>query len=61
MKTVDWKFVGFLYTLLAVVLLVGYGPTTKYTDMAIGGLIAVVTAMGRDLYRSRTSEDDKKS
>ena len=54
MDTISWKFIGFLYTLLALVLLSIFGKDLPYGEMVIGGLIAVLTGQGRDLYRSTT-------
>jgi len=58
MRTIDWKFTGFMVVLTAMVMLCIWGKESRYaeaTTVALGTLLAV---MGRDLYRSTTPSND---
>lgn len=56
MKSLELKFMGFFYTLLALVLLVMFGKDLPYGEIAVGGLLAIATGQGRDLYRKESND-----
>ena len=56
MEVLRWKICGFLYTLLALVSVCVFAKDLPYGEIVIGGLIAILTAQARDLYRKETNE-----
>ncbi len=57
MNVIQLKFVGFLFTLLALVGILSFGKDLPFAEMVIGGLIATLAAEVRDLYRRETNAD----
>lgn len=60
MRTIDWKFVGFIMVLFVMVSLCLWGKENRYAEATVAALSTLLAIMGRDLYRSTTPSNESK-